>query len=68
MIDRLERRRLVARLKDAADRRHVLVQLTTRGDALLRDLAVSHRSELRAAAPALVEALNAVMNAKRTRR
>jgi len=66
MVDRLERRRLVARLKDAADRRRVLVRLTPRGDALLRDLSVSHRSELRAAAPALVEALSAVMNAKQT--
>lgn len=66
MVDRLERRRLVARLRDAADRRRVLLRLTPRGDALLRDLSVSHRSELRAAAPALVEALSAVMNAKQT--
>lgn len=67
MVDRLERRKLVGRIRDAADRRRVLVQLTTRGDGLLRDLALSHKSELRAAAPALVEALNAVVNAKRGR-
>ncbi len=65
MVDRLERRNLVTRVRDAADRRRVLVQLTPRGDAVLRDLSLSHKSELRAAAPALVEALNAVVSAKR---
>ncbi len=65
MVDRLERRKLVTRVRDAADRRRVLVQLTPRGDAVLRDLSLSHKSELRAAAPALVEALNAVVSAKR---
>ncbi len=65
MIDRLERHKLVARSRDAADRRRVRVELTTRGDALLRDLSLSHRSELRAAAPALVQALKSVMNANR---
>ncbi len=69
MIDRLQRRRLVARLRDETDKRRVCVQLTARGDALLRDLALSHRDELREAAPALVEALEALMgNHRRTRR
>lgn len=65
MIDRLERRRLVARLRDERDRRRVLVRLTPRGDALLNALSLSHRQELRAAAPALVEALNAVVVERR---
>ena len=61
MIDRLQHRRLVARLRDDSDKRRVLVHLTPRGDALLRDLAISHRDELRSAAPALVRALTALM-------
>jgi DNA-binding MarR family transcriptional regulator len=65
MVDRLERRRLVARLRDDSDKRRVLVRLTARGDSLLRDLARSHRAELRAAAPALVAALNALMTGRR---
>ena len=61
MIDRLQRRRLVARLRDRTDKRRVLVELTPRGDGLLRELSLSHRDELRSAAPALVQALNALM-------
>ena len=68
MIDRLQRRRLVARLRDATDKRRVRVQLTPRGDSLLRDLALSHRYELRSAAPALVHALNALMDDHRRNR
>jgi DNA-binding MarR family transcriptional regulator len=67
MIDRLQRRRLVARLRDDSDKRRVLVQLTPRGDALLRDLALSHRDELRSAAPALVQALSALIPGQRRR-
>ncbi len=68
MIDRLQRRRLVGRVRDAADKRRVLVRLTPRGDALLRALTISHRDELRSAAPALVRALNALMTDHRRNR
>ncbi len=61
MIDRLQRRRLVARLRDDTDKRRVLVQLTARGDALLRHLALLHRDELQSAAPALVQSLRALV-------
>ncbi len=69
MVDRLQRRRLVVRSRDNSDKRRVLVQLTPRGDAMLGELALSHRSELRSAAPALVRALNALMtgHARRAR-
>ena len=60
MIDRLQRRRLVVRSRDSADKRRVLVQLTARGNALLCGLALSHRNELRSAAPRLVRALGAL--------
>ncbi len=68
MIDRLQRRRLVARTRDLHDKRRVCVVLTPRGDALLGELALSHRNELRSAAPALVEALRALMGDHRRRR
>jgi DNA-binding MarR family transcriptional regulator len=69
MVDRLQQRRLVVRLRDETDKRRVLVQLTPRGEALLRALALSHRTELRAAAPALVQALDALMeNHRKARR
>jgi DNA-binding MarR family transcriptional regulator len=65
MVDRLERRRLVSRLRDETDRRRVLVRLTTRSDALLGVLSLSHRQELRAAAPALVQVLSRVIDGRR---
>lgn len=65
MIDRLERRRLVGRMRDQQDKRRVLIHLTPRGEALLGALSVSHRSELRAAAPALVETLKSVVALRR---
>jgi DNA-binding MarR family transcriptional regulator len=63
MVDRLEERRLVTRLRDERDRRRVLVRLTAKGEALLRDLSLSHRQELRGAAPALVASLGALVGA-----
>ena len=68
MVDRLQQRRLVVRLRDQTDRRRVLVQTTPRGEALMRRLALSHRSELRAAAPALVQTLDALMENRRKAR
>jgi DNA-binding MarR family transcriptional regulator len=65
MIDRLERRRLVARRRDDRDRRRVLVRLSGRGNALLLALSVSHREELRTAGPQLVDALKALMSGRR---
>ncbi len=65
MVDRLEERRLVARLRDERDRRRVLVRLTAKGETLLRDLSLSHREELRGAAPALVASLGALLGGGR---
>ena len=52
---------LVARSRGTADRRQVFVTLTPHGETLLRDLTLHHRRELRSAGPALVRALNALM-------
>jgi hypothetical protein len=49
------------RAPDAQDRRRVLVQLTPRGEAVLRELSVLHHTELLSAAPALLAALQDVL-------
>jgi len=46
---------------DEEDQRRVLVELTPHGDAVLRELSLSHRDELQTTGPALVQALNALL-------
>ena len=60
LIDRAEKRGLVHRHRAEVDRRRRYVTLTPEGETLLRGLALSHRAELRAAAPALRRALAAL--------
>ena len=52
---------LLEKRASAEDRREVRLQITPRGLRLLEKLAVAHRDELRDAAPALVEALMALV-------
>jgi DNA-binding MarR family transcriptional regulator len=61
LVDRLARRGLIKRRRSDADRREVLLELTPRGDKLLQELALHHRSELREVAPDLVSALKKVV-------
>jgi DNA-binding MarR family transcriptional regulator len=63
LVDRLARRGLVSRKRAGEDRREVLLQLTQRGDKILRELSVHHEDELRHAGPALVAALKKMMSA-----
>ena len=46
------------------DRREVYVQLTPRGESILRALTLHHKNELRLAAPALVATLQTVARMK----
>ncbi len=62
LIDRSVSQGLVERSRGTADRRQVFVALTPHGETLLRDLTLHHRRELRSAGPALVRALNALIN------
>jgi DNA-binding MarR family transcriptional regulator len=57
LVDRLEEKGLVRRERSARDRRQVLVTLTEAGEALLRDLSLHHRADLRASAPLFARAL-----------
>ena len=61
LIDRSVNRGLVRRSRNDTDRRQVMIELTAKGDRLLRDLAVHHRDQLSEAAPALVAALKTLM-------
>ena len=56
-LDRLERKGLVRRTRDAGDRRRALIALTPRASQLLRKLSRSHVDELRSLAPELVGSL-----------
>lgn len=57
LVNRMVERGLLERRRDTADQRRVFVQLTERGDDLLRKLSLLHHVELRSMAPALVESL-----------
>jgi len=65
LIDRLEKRGLVRRVRAKEDRRKVLISLTARGEQLLGNLARKRLAELRATGPELVRALGAVVGAIR---
>ena len=61
LVNRLEERGAVKRRHSTEDRRQVLVEITRRGEDLLRQLSLLHWEELRVSGPALSEALRAVV-------
>jgi len=61
LVDRMERRGLVRRLRSAGDRRRVLVSLTARGETLLARLSAVNRAEVRSIGPRLLWALAAII-------
>lgn len=63
LVDRLVKRGLVLRKRTGEDRREVLIQLTAKGEKILRELSVHHRDELKTAGPALVGSLKKMMSA-----
>ncbi len=67
LVDRLERRRYVARSAGQGDRRQVIVRLTPSGGNVLRKLSLAHHEELENAGPALAQALRSLMKQTRTR-
>jgi DNA-binding MarR family transcriptional regulator len=62
LIDRLAERGLIERSRDETDQRRVLINLTPNGEEVLQKLSLLHRTELQSTAPALVQALNALIN------
>jgi DNA-binding MarR family transcriptional regulator len=60
LLDRLEKKGLIRRVRSAGDRREVLVMLTPRGERKLAGLTMTTRAELRSAAPTLVRTLKKI--------
>ncbi len=61
LINRLVERGLVQRCRDEEDQRRVLVNITPRGEEILRELSFEHRAELRSSGPALAKVLQALL-------
>jgi len=58
LIDRSEKRGLVARRRGKEDRRQVLVEITPAGEEILAELSLYHFDELGSVGPTLVQVLN----------
>ncbi|MCU1261020.1 MAG: MarR family transcriptional regulator [Bryobacterales bacterium] len=65
LIDRLEKAGAIARHPGTQDKREVWVRLTPAGRAILRKLALTHRTELERSGPELAKALNSVLRQSR---
>lgn len=61
LIDRLEERQLIHRVRSGQDRRKVLIEVTPEGDRVLQSLAMMHQAELQSAGPELLRALGALL-------
>ncbi|PYN36796.1 MAG: MarR family transcriptional regulator [Candidatus Rokuibacteriota bacterium] len=61
LVDRLAQRGMVRRRRADLDRRGVVVELTSRGEAVLRKLALNSMAELRTGGPALASTLTRVV-------
>jgi DNA-binding MarR family transcriptional regulator len=57
LVDRMVKHGYVLRRRDRADRRQVLLQLTAKGEKILRELSLPHAEELRDLAPELIASL-----------
>ena len=68
LVNRLETAELVRRQRGTEDRREVLLELTQKGETILRDLSLHHRTELRSQGPALLMALQQLLDESRTHR
>lgn len=68
LVNRLARGGYVRRRRGGQDRREVLLSLTPKGERVLRELSLDHRTELRNAGPTLIGALQRVMRGTRNSR
>ena len=62
LIDRMVERDLIQRSRDDEDQRRVFIKLTPQGQEVLRKLSLLHRTELQTTGPALVQALNRLID------
>ena len=66
LVNRLASGGFVRRHRGDFDRREVLLLLTRKGDRVLRDLSLHHRSELQTQGPALFAALKRVIQSEKS--
>jgi DNA-binding MarR family transcriptional regulator len=62
LVNRLEAKGLLRRARGVADRREVVLTLSRRGEALLKQLTQPHHAELQSARPRLLAALAAAVD------
>jgi DNA-binding MarR family transcriptional regulator len=62
LADRLTGKGLLRRKRAGDDRRQVILELTPKGEKVLREVALHHREELRSNGPGLVGALKKVLS------
>ena len=65
LVNRLAKAGFVRRDRADSDRREVLLSLTPKGEKVLRELSLHHRTELRTRGPALVAALKRAVQTSR---
>ena len=65
LVNRLEAAGFVRRERGTEDRREVHLQLTPKGEKVLRELSLHHRSELRSQGPALLDSLEQLVSESR---
>jgi DNA-binding MarR family transcriptional regulator len=65
LVNRLEITGAIARTPGAEDKREVWIRLTPAGRAILRRLALAHRTEMERSGPELARALNSVLRHSR---
>ena len=65
LLNRLEAAGFVRRQRGSEDRREVHLQLTPKGEKVLRELSLHHRSELRSQGPALLDSLEQLVTESR---
>ena len=68
LVKRSVERGLIERRVAVEDRREASLHLTVKGARIVRRLSFAHRSELRSAAPALLQALEALVGKNRRKR
>ena len=62
LVNRLEAAGFVRRQRGSYDRREVLLKLTSRGERVLQNLSLHHRTELRSQGPELLAALRQLLD------
>ena len=67
LVDRLQALGLITRQANPEDARQVLVRLTTKGERILHNLSIAHRTELEETVPRLIAILQSIARRRKER-